>query len=184
MRAMGAGYNPLHIDVVNSTCPPDFAALLCIRPDPLGGGHSVVADLRCAVERFPEETLDLLRKPTYQDGEFFDLTGVGEEYSPFPILDGLPAGQGFVRFTAKMLGERNPDDPHTVAARALERELVAGQQRFRLERGDLVVVNQHLMCHGREALGPGQGGLPEDQRRLMLQIFLRSRNETREGPSR
>ncbi|MGH4013909.1 MAG: TauD/TfdA family dioxygenase [Pseudonocardiaceae bacterium] len=184
MRAMGTGYNPMHIDVVNSTSPPDFAALLCIRPDPLGGGNSVVSNLRRAVERLPTETLGLLRKPTYQDGAFFDLTAVGEEYSPFPVLDELPADQGFVRFTAKMLGARDPDDPHTVAARALEHELLAGQERFRLDRGDLIVMNQHSVCHGREALGQGQDGLPEDQRRLLLQTFLRSRNNTREGPVR
>lgn len=92
MRAMGVGYNPLHIDVVNSTCPPDFAALLCVRPDPLGGGHSLVAPLREALRRLPGSTVELLSKPVYRDGEFFDLSGVGQEYAPFPRLQ-QPPGQ-------------------------------------------------------------------------------------------
>lgn len=173
MRAMGVGYNPLHIDVVNSTCPPDFAALLCARPDPLGGGHSLVAPLREALRRLPGPTVELLSEPVYRDGEFFDLSGVGEEYSPFPIVDGEPESKGFVRFTAKMLPERDPMDPHMVAARALEAELLAMRRRFLLCRGDLLIVNQHLVCHGRESLGHDQANLPEEQRRLMLQIFLR-----------
>lgn len=173
MRAMGVGYNPLHIDVVNSTCPPDFAALLCARPDPLGGGYSLVAPLREALRRLPGSTVELLSEPVYRDGAFFDLSGVGEEYAPFPIVDGEPDSVGFVRFTAKMLTERDPVEAHTVAARALETELLVSRRRFLLRWGDLLVVNQHLVCHGREALGQGQADLPQERRRLMLQIFLR-----------
>jgi hypothetical protein len=178
MRATGTGYNPLHLDVVNATEPPDFSVLLCVRADPRGEGYSVVSNLHRALERLPLEQVDLLRDAVYTDGEFFDLTGVGEEYSPFPILDGLPPGGSFVRFTAKMLAERDPDDPHTRAARAFERELIAGQHRFLLGRGDLIVVNQRLACHGREALGPGQAEIPESARRLLHQMFLRRHAET------
>jgi len=46
MRATGTGYNPLHLDIVNSTRPPDHSVLLCVRPDPLGGGHSLVSQVR------------------------------------------------------------------------------------------------------------------------------------------
>ena len=173
MRSTGVGYNPLHIDLVNATLPPDYSVLLCVRPDPQGAGHSLVANLRQALAALPPEDVALLQAPVFTDGAFYDLTGVGEEYKPFPILDGLPAGQGFVRFTAKMLAERDPDDPYTRAARAFERELVARQHRFLLGRGDVLVVNQHLACHGREALGEGQASLAEGARRLLMQTFLR-----------
>jgi hypothetical protein len=173
MRATGSGYNPLHLDIVNSTWPPDYSALLCVRPDPKGQGHSLVSQIRHAVDRLGYADAELLTHPNYEDGSFYDLTGVGEEWKPFPIIDGLPSMEGFVRFTAKMLADADPDDPYTKAARALERELVTGQRRFPLGRGDMLVVNQHLCCHGREALGSGQEDVPEDQRRLLLQIFLR-----------
>jgi hypothetical protein len=173
MRATGAGYNPMHIDIVNSTLPPDYSALLCVRPDPQGQGHSLVSQTRRAVERLSYEHQELLKEAHYSDGAFFDLNGVGLEWNPFPILDGLPDTEGFVRFTAKMLADADPDLPAIQAARALDRELQAGQQRFLLGAGDMLVVNQHLCCHGREALGGGQADVPEDQRRLLLQIFLR-----------
>ncbi|MEU7116149.1 TauD/TfdA family dioxygenase [Streptomyces sp. NPDC046182] len=168
MRATGSGYNPMHIDVVNSTLPPDYSALLCVRPDPRGQGHSLVSQVRRAVDRLGYADAELLTHPKYVDGAFFELTGVGEEWKPFPILDGLPPLEGFVRFTAKMLADADPADPYIKAARALERELITGQRRFLLGRGDMLIVNQHLCCHGREPLGAGQEDVPEHERRLLL----------------
>lgn len=37
-KANGVGYNPFHIDFVNSTSPPDYICLFCIKIDPAGGG--------------------------------------------------------------------------------------------------------------------------------------------------
>ncbi|MFF4506598.1 TauD/TfdA family dioxygenase [Streptomyces sp. NPDC001401] len=173
MRATGSGYVPMHIDVVNSTWPPDFSALFCVRPDPKGQGHSLVSQVRRAVDRLSYGDAELLSHPKYEDGAFHDLSGVGREWTPFPVIDGHSPLGGFVRFTAKMLADADPDDPYAKAARALERELVSGQRRFPLKRGDLLIVNQHLCCHGRDALGDGQEEVPEDERQLLLQIFLR-----------
>ncbi|MFJ3365772.1 TauD/TfdA family dioxygenase [Streptomyces anthocyanicus] len=174
MRATGAGHNPMHMDIVNATMPPDYSVLLCVRPDPRGEGHSLVSQVRRAVERLDAKERALLADEVFRDGVFYELTGVGEEWNPFPIIDGKPVDEGFVRFTAKMLPERDQEDPHTIAARALDRELIAGQKRFRLERGDMVIVNQHLCMHGREPLGAGQETVPEGKRRLLWQMFLRS----------
>ncbi|WP_017239006.1 hypothetical protein [Streptomyces sp. SS] len=164
---------PMHINVVNSTLPPDYIAQLCLRPDPRGQGHSLVSQVRRAMDRLGYADAELLTHPKYVEGSFFELTGVGEERQPFPILDGLPPSEGFVRFTAKMFADTDPADPYIKAARALERELITGKRRFLLGRGDLLIANQHLCCHGREALGGGQEDVPEDERLLLLQIFLR-----------
>lgn len=178
MRATGTGYNPMHLDIVNSTWPPDYSALLCVRPDPKGQGQSLVSQTRRAVDRLSYAAADLLSHQKYEDGAFYDLTGVGKEWKPFPIIDDLPPMEGFVRFTAKMLAGADPDDPYIKAARSLERELVTGHRRFRLDRGDMLIVNQHLSCHGRDPLGHGQADVPEDERRLLLQIFLRRQEAT------
>ncbi|GHC88306.1 hypothetical protein [Streptomyces flavofungini] len=66
-------------------------------------------------------------------------------------------------------------DAHTSAARALEREVIAGQRRFLLARGDLIVINQRMCAHGRERLGPDQATIREDERRMLRQMFLRAR---------
>jgi Taurine catabolism dioxygenase TauD, TfdA family len=172
-RATGTGYNPLHIDVVNSTMPPAYSCLLCVREDPRGAGDSLVANLQEAVSGLSPEEVEYLKAPMYRDGNFYRLSGVGVEFNPFPVLEWQPDGLWMVRFTAKMLPEMGPG-PHQEALRALERLLMARQEQFLLGEGQLLIVNQRLVCHGRMPLGEGQSDLPPSERRALLQIFLHS----------
>ncbi|MGW2556323.1 TauD/TfdA family dioxygenase [Streptomyces sp. NPDC001635] len=172
-KSSGIGYNAFHMDLVNATRPPDYTTLLCVRTDPLGGGPSILSDAHAAVARLSEESRALLAESAYHYGTFFDLQGVGEEYKPFPILSGSP-GEGFVRFTAKMLERSELSQAHAGAASELAEELVRGQVRFMLQPGDYLIVNQRRFLHGREALHSGQETVPITDRRLLLQLFLRA----------
>ncbi|MEU7093057.1 TauD/TfdA family dioxygenase [Kitasatospora aureofaciens] len=172
-KSSGIGYNAFHMDLVNGTLPPDYTTLLCIRPDPLGGGPSILSDGHAAVARLSEDSRALLAESAYHYGTFFDLFGVGEEYKPFPILDGSDP-EGFVRFTAKMLERSELGQAHADAARELAEELVRGQVSFMLQPGDYLIVNQRRFLHGREALHNGQETVPVADRRLLLQLFLRA----------
>ncbi|MER5696139.1 TauD/TfdA family dioxygenase [Streptomyces mirabilis] len=174
-KSSGIGYNAFHMDLVNGTLPPDYTTLLCVRPDPLGGGPSILSDAHAAVARLSENSRALLAETAYHYGTFFDLHGVGEEYKPFPILDGSDPGEGFVRFTAKMLKRSELGQAHADAARELAEELVRGQISFMLQPGDYLIVNQRRFLHGREALHSGQATVPVADRRLLLQLFLRAR---------
>ncbi|MFB7176892.1 TauD/TfdA family dioxygenase [Streptomyces sp. NPDC056257] len=173
-KSSGIGYNAFHMDVVNGTLPPDYTTLLCVRRDPLGGGPSILSDAHAAVSRLSEDARALLAEKAYHYGTFFDLHGVGEEYTLFPILDGSAPGEGFVRFTAKMLERSRLGREHADAAGKLAEELVRGQVTFMLEPGDYLIVNQRRFLHGREALHSGQATIPVADRRLLLQLFLRA----------
>ncbi|WP_329553722.1 TauD/TfdA family dioxygenase [Streptomyces sp. NBC_00696] len=173
-KSSGIGYNAFHMDLVNGTRPPDYTTLLCVRLDPLGGGTSILSDAHAAVARLSEDSRALLAESAYHYGTFFDLFGVGEEYKPFPILDGSDPG-GFVRFTAKMLERSELSQAHADAARELAEELVRGQVSFMLQPGDYLIVNQRRFLHGREALHSGQDTVPVAERRLLLQLFLRAK---------
>ncbi|MFE5296978.1 TauD/TfdA family dioxygenase [Streptomyces sp. NPDC056632] len=174
-KSSGIGYNAFHMDLVNATLPPDYTTLLCLRPDPLGGGPSILSDAHAAVARLSQDTRALLAETAYHYGTFFDLFGVGEECKPFSILDGSDPGKGFVRFTAKMLERSELGQPHADAAEELAEELVRGQVSFMLQPGDYLIVNQRRFLHGREALHGGQESVPVADRRLLLQLFLRAR---------
>ncbi|MER5866656.1 TauD/TfdA family dioxygenase [Kitasatospora sp. NPDC002040] len=175
-KSSGIGYNAFHMDLVNATQPPDFTTLLCVRRDPLGGGPSILSDPHTALARLSQETRAVLSEAAYHYGTFFDLHGVGEECKPFPVLDSAAEpGEGFVRFTAKMLERSRLGTEHAAAARELAEELVRGQVRYMLEAGDYLIVNQQRFLHGREALQSGQENVPEAERRLLLQLFLRDR---------
>ncbi|MFE7400659.1 TauD/TfdA family dioxygenase [Streptomyces sp. NPDC057557] len=177
----GVGYNAFHMDLVNATLPPDYTTLLCVRPDPLGAGASILSNAREAVSRLTPASRALLADVAYRYGGFFDLSDVGEEYTPFPVLDGEPEDRGFVRFTAKMLAESDLDEEHAQAAKELADQMVAGQVSYTLQRGDFLIVNQHRWVHGREPLGNGQHDVTPENRRLLLQLFLRSAGAT--GPA-
>jgi hypothetical protein len=170
----GTGYNAFHMDLVNATRPPDYTTLLCIRPDPLGGGPSILSDARAAISRLTPSNRALLADKAYRYGSFFEISDAGDEYTPFAVLDSEPADVGFVRFTAKMLAEPGLEEAHASAARELAGHLAGGQTSFTLQRGDLLIMNQHRCLHGREPLGAGQEGIPPMARRLLLQLFLRS----------
>lgn len=126
--------------------------------------------------RLPEDSRALLAESAYHYGTFFDLFGVGDEYKPFPILNGSGPGpgEGFVRFTAKMLERSELGQTHADAAKQLAEELVRGQVSFMLQAGDYLIVNQRRFLHGREALRSGQETVPAADRRLLLQLFLRA----------
>ncbi|MFG3199832.1 TauD/TfdA family dioxygenase [Streptomyces sp. NPDC048208] len=173
-KSSGIGYNAFHMDLVNATRPPEYTTLLCVRPDPAGGGPSILSNAHAAVARLSENSRALLAETAYHYGTFFDLHGVGEEYKPFPILDGSGPGEGFVRFTAKMLERSQLGQAHAEAARELAEELVRGQVSFMLQPGDYLIVNQRRFLHGREALHSGQETVPVADRRLLLQLFLRA----------
>ncbi|MFE4670695.1 TauD/TfdA family dioxygenase [Streptomyces sp. NPDC056716] len=173
-KSSGIGYNAFHMDMVNGTLPPDCTTLLCVRPDPLGGGTSILSDAHAAVGRLSSDSRALLAESAYHYGTFFDLFGVGEEYKQFPILDGSDPGEGFVRFTAKMLERSELGQAHAGAARELAGELFRGQVSFMLQPGDYLIVNQRRFLHGREALHRGQESVPIADRRLLLQLFLRA----------
>lgn len=173
-RSTGTGYNAFHMDLVNATRPPDYTTLLCIRPDALGGGLSILSDARAAASRLSPPSRALLAEKAYRYGSFFELSDVGEEYTPFAVLDNEPDNAGFVRFTAKMLTEPGLDDAHASAARELAGHLTGGRLTLMLQRGDVLIVNQHRFMHGREPLAAGQEAVPPAGRRLLLQLFLRS----------
>jgi hypothetical protein len=167
-RFGGVGHNPLHIDLVNASAAPRYVCLLGLRCDPLGGGWSIVSDLRAAAARLSHEHRAVLMRPEFREGRFYDLHGVGRGLDAFAVLGSDDAP---IRFTAKMLLDM-PQGPQTDALAALERELVANQHRFLLERGHLLIVDNHRMAHGREPLGRGQPNVPSSDRRLLRQTYL------------
>ncbi|WP_075737812.1 TauD/TfdA family dioxygenase [Streptomyces acidiscabies] len=170
--------NPLHIDAVYTAQPPDYTAFLCTRPDPRGGGLSLVAPIRRAVSRLTDDQhLLLTRRIRRRETEATPRTG--PVLDVFPVLDDtLPPADGFVRFHPSILKNTDPATPHTRAVHALENELTACQRRMRLGFGDLLLTNQHLSAHGHGALGGFQNHLPAHQRRQMWRIHLRTSTPT------
>ncbi|WP_331737233.1 TauD/TfdA family dioxygenase (plasmid) [Streptomyces sp. NBC_00984] len=164
----GTGGQVLHIDAPNVEQVPEYTSLLVLRGDPAGGGASLLGDLRAAVARLGEADRQALREPVFFEGRAENLRGVGAPRMPFPVLEDDQDGQMvWVRWAGKML--RDPRNTGRTAvlerfAAALAETTVA----VTLGRGQLLVVDQRRIAHGRTALGPQQG-LAEGTRRWIMQ---------------
>jgi hypothetical protein len=170
-RSRGSGHLPLHMDFVNAERPPDLVCLLCVRPDPLGGGASLVAPIHGIEEALTQQDVAALSCPVFRDGEVRNLTGVGHDINPFAVISDDTSFR--YRYTGHLLKTRMANAfSHALkaAARVLERRVVT----VPLREGNLLIMDQHRVVHGRFPVGQGQNALPPEQRRLMLLSFLRT----------
>jgi hypothetical protein len=167
----GFAAQALHIDAPNVTAPPDYTSLLMLRPDPAGGGHSVLADLRAAAVLLADDDRDVLHRPLFFEGRAEQLHGVGEPLLPFPVLEDGPPGRTWIRWAGKLL----TDPRNTAYFPVLERfaaQLHVTAQRVTLRRGELLIADQRRVAHGRTALGH-QDGIAPSARRLLCQAKAR-----------
>jgi len=170
-RFGGLGDNPLHIDGVNTTYPPDYVILICFQKDPAGGGANLVASLQRLVVKLPAEDRQYLSQSIFCEGRYFGMSGVGPELNPFPVLAPLHGGLWRVRITGKALPGMSPGPQRDYLVRALDL-LAKEQAEVLLEPGQALVVNQVMMAHGRDRLGSGQQAIPPERRRHFRQSYF------------
>lgn len=168
----GTGHNPLHMDIVNSTNPPDMVVLLSHRTDPLGGGQSLVSNMQDMVKQLSEDEVAELQQSKFQDGRIFQMSHIGEEYKPFPVLEKASDSSWRIRFTGKMIHNMS-DNPERRMIQKLEKMLEKQQESFLLMPGQAIILNQRVVAHGRLPLGQDQESLTPDIRRHLFQMYMR-----------
>lgn len=162
----GLGPNQLHIDAPNVERVPDYTSLLVLRPDPAGGGASLLGDLRAALAGLTDSDRAELRRPVYFEGRAHGLHGVGGARLPFPVLEDADDGR-WIRWAGKMLDdERNTG--HLALLHRFAVALSTTTEAITLGRGHLLIADQQRIAHGRTALGD-QAGLVEGTRRWLVQ---------------
>ncbi len=88
-----------------------------LRPDPAGGGHSVLADLRTAAVLLADDDRELLYRPVFFEGRATRLRGVGAPLLPFPVLEDGPVGATWIRWAGKLLTDDRNTGLRPVLAR-------------------------------------------------------------------
>lgn len=173
LRAQSTGYIPLHVDFDQAVLPPDGVALFCVRPDPHEGGESILFNYRHYIDSLMPEELDHLSKTTYAYEALYGTRGIGEIYNPHPFVTLKPNGGTFFRYN----GKAQPTAPQEARRLfdKLEDVFRAQSLTTRLERGDLLVIDQNKMLHGRLPLTPGkEASRPRAQDdRMLWQVYLR-----------
>jgi|SRR5215831_4224438 len=184
-RTHGTGENPLHIDFVSRSHPPECIGFLVDRPDPCGGGETLLADFAAALGKLGGHHRATLEMPSFRYWADQDVCEVGEVLSMFPMLES--GNTQVARFTSKMLqhfenedsirfvyADADPDVSHRAheALCAFRDILVQQTVSWPLAAGDLLIFNQRRIAHGRAALGPGQQAVPPGLRRHFSQIYF------------
>lgn len=164
-RSSGIGYNPFHIDFVNTTDPPLYSILFCEREDPLGGGQTIVSNFRRVIKSLSQNEIGMLKEVAYEEGRFWKLSNVGTELNPFPIIE--DTGKKIIRFTSKIKSLNQTD----FLIKKIESILIQNQDEFLLKRNQLVIFNQRVVCHGRLPLKGRQEEINQGDRRLLHQLF-------------
>jgi alpha-ketoglutarate-dependent taurine dioxygenase len=164
----GFGPQALHIDAPNVEKVPDYTSLLVLRPDPAGGGVSLIGDLQEALAQLTDAERDLLSRTKVFEGQAEGLLGVGAPLLPFPVLAAAEeGGWPWIRWAGKLL-----DDPRNYERLPVLRryaQALAGQTRaVMLGRGQLLIADQRRIAHGRTALG-NPGSATTGVRRCLLQ---------------
>ncbi|TRO88315.1 TauD/TfdA family dioxygenase [Glycocaulis profundi] len=152
---------PAHTDASYSANPHQLAAFQMVRADAQGGESAVVTAVEIC-DALEPETLTALREPVFPFGK-----------SLKPILWG-PEGDERIRYYRVQLDAGIADGAqvsarHMAAVRALDAALEdpAPGRRFRLENGQILLINNVRALHGRTGFSPGSG-------RLMLRIRARA----------
>jgi hypothetical protein len=180
-RSEGIGLQLPHTDFCNAELPPDVVCLLCLRPDPLGGGASLVARIDGIEDVLAPAHAEALSRPVFRDGQVVNLCGVGRDANPFAVISREPEERFRYRFVGHLL-ESAAEPESQAAVRALVDALWERTFTIPLAAGDLLLVNQHLAVHGRAALGAEQESVPAALKRRLLLSFLRTETETRPHP--
>ena len=166
----GIGNSPLHIDFVNSTNPPDLVGLLCVKPDINGGGISLVSNIKDISQKLSEKDREHLKKNIFENGLFYNLSNIGKEFNPFPII---PSDENdFIRFTEKLI-ETNYTKEIDKALKNLLQNLNENLISIPLKQFQLLLLDQHQVVHGKTKLKGEQKNIPISERRELLQIFIR-----------
>ena len=152
---------PLHTDCSNKTIPPNLVAFAMERPDPQGGGESVILSAADLVHELPEDLISLLRQPVFPF--------VGEKR--YPILQGEGSDWRIRYYRNQInsaLGEQCIlSDDLREALDELERYLEVSKQsvRLALQPGEVLIMDNQRVLHGRSAM-------PADSPRLMHRFRL------------
>lgn len=170
-RSGGVGLSFLHMDFVNASNPPDIVCLFALRRDPALGGESTISLLDGIEHVLSKEHVGELSKPQFNDGVVVNLNGVGDDINPFAVLN--PDSSWRYRFSGNLL-ESAPDRLSKEAVLEMYNILESRKRTVLLEPGDLLILNQHRVVHGRMPLGSGQEKILPENRRFLLHSFVRT----------
>lgn len=148
----------LHTENVHHPLRPDYLGLLCLRQDRAGEGRLRVSSVRHALPLLEEHHIEELFKPNFyslQPTSFVRNTGLERPSTWHTVLfgDERRPGLRYNTHNTKAVGEaaNSALAALTEALREVGREVKVGA-------GDLILLDNHMVPHGRSAFTPRYDG--------------------------
>jgi hypothetical protein len=162
-RSGPAGF---HTDAQYRIDPEDFVCMFAVRPAADGGGSTLLLPFHAAVaavraSRAGAALLAAMERPGWQWKVPREFDGAPQPQARTAVLDGC----GRIRWRADNIAALAPGCAADTPARIDEAFATAsGRIRVHLERGDLLVLDNHRVLHARTDF--------TDRRRLLLRVRL------------
>ncbi|OAF16919.1 TauD/TfdA family dioxygenase [Bradyrhizobium neotropicale] len=156
----------MHTEKAFRDVSPDYVALLCLRGDPAHAAITHFCDLRRIIEQFPSDAQRLLRTPLY----------AFRTDSPRLVMDGIgyTAPHAIVQEHQNRAIYQYVDDLSALNDEAkevldkLRTAIGANTTGLHLNAGDLLVMDNSHIVHGRSAFRPNYDGRDRWLQRLMI----------------
>ncbi|MFG3202934.1 TauD/TfdA family dioxygenase [Streptomyces sp. NPDC048192] len=152
-----------HTENVHHPVRPSHLGLLCLRPDHDRQAATLVASVREAEPLLTDADRELLRTDRYRSRFPLSFTrGLAEDErpvtAPHPVLMDGPAGAPGTRVRFNMHNTFGTDPEAQAALERLNRAMHTVHRAVRAERGDLLLVDNRMVVHGRSDFTPRYDG--------------------------
>ena len=165
----------LHTETPFRQPSPDFLGLLCLRADPTGVAKTAVSAIDRVIASLPPAVQEVLRTPSFAfetDNPAVHLNGRGLTV-PHPILT-TRDGRDVVEY----VGDLVATTPAAGQALDLLRDQVsAAAVHVPLEAGDLLLLDNSRVVHGRNSFTPRYDGTDRWLQRMLITTTLFERGE-------
>jgi L-asparagine oxygenase len=164
--ASGAAELVVHTEASFARVSPDFLALLCLRADPDGAAKTTVADIGKTIGDLGASVRECLAQPCYAfETDNYDCIIDGRALTrPVPVLKEWN-GRHFVEFSNSLTAV-TADSAKALAT--LAEALALNAVSVALQPGDLLVLNNRRVVHGRTAFQPRYDGTDRWIQRILL----------------
>lgn len=162
----------MHTETPFRSMSPDILVLLCLRGDPGQVAKTRVSDLERAIAGLPPEHEKALRQPDFAfetDQPVTEIDGVGYT-QPNPVLSRRNSGVERPEYVEDLVGTTRSAREALAALRVLIHE---GAQDVALESGDMLLLDNRRVVHGRNEFNPTYDGADRWLQRMLVSVDFR-----------
>ncbi|TDU04470.1 alpha-ketoglutarate-dependent taurine dioxygenase [Streptomyces sp. 846.5] len=156
----------VHTETPFRELSPDYLALLCLRGDPQHRAKTRVAPIARIVAELPAELRERLRQPLYAfetDNPVVEVGGRGLT-QPHPLLTER-TGRTVIEYVEDLVAV---DAPGAEALAAIRSRIAECHTDVDLRAGDLLILDNLRVVHGRNAFQPSYDGTDRWLQRMLI----------------